>query len=126
MMKNVLLGLVKTLFLPVLLLLITKFWWGWPSALVYLLVLNAYLMSFYIAEVPKQQLKKKLAFIRSALWSQLIFLAFFLTIGLPNRHGQTSESFWQMVHPIKFLIVGLALAIVIGLFLWKKKEEGQS
>lgn len=68
MMKNVLLGLVKTLLVPIVLLLVTKFWWGWASALVYLLILNAYLMSFYLFEVPKQQLKKKLAFIRSALW----------------------------------------------------------
>ncbi|MFH0373688.1 hypothetical protein [Streptococcus sp. A22] len=126
MMKNVLLGLVKTMLVPIVLLLITKFWWGWPSALVYLLILNAYLMSFYLFEVPKQQLKKKLAFIRSALWCQLIFLAFFLTIGLPNRHGQTSESFWQMAHPVKFLIIGWAVASVISLLLWKKKEEGQS
>ncbi len=126
MMKNVLSGLVKTLLVPLALLLVIKFWWGWPSALVYLLILNAYLMSFYLAEVPKQQLKKRLAFIRSALWCQLFFLAFFLTIGLPNRHGQTSESFWQMAHLVKFLIVGLAVVNIIGLILWKKKEEGQS
>ncbi|RRR54205.1 LPXTG cell wall anchor domain-containing protein [Streptococcus suis] len=31
-----------------------------------------------------------------------------------------------MTHPVKFLIVGLAVASVICLFLWKKKEEGQS
>ncbi|NQP65724.1 hypothetical protein HO908_09365 [Streptococcus suis] len=126
MIKNVLLGLVKTLLVPLALLLVTKFWWNWPGALVYLLILNAYLMLFYLFEVSKQQLKKKLAFIRSALWYQLIFLAFFLTFGLPNRHSQTSESFWQMAHLVKFLIVGLAVVNIIGLILWKKKEEGQS
>ncbi|WP_367986112.1 LPXTG cell wall anchor domain-containing protein [Streptococcus sp. ZY1909104] len=31
-----------------------------------------------------------------------------------------------MAHPVNFLIVGLAVAIVISLLLWKKKEEGQS
>lgn len=126
MIKSVLRGLVKTMFLPALLLLVTKFWWGWPSALVYLIFLNTYLISFYVVEVPKKQLKRKLVFIRSALWCQLFFLAFFLTIGLPNRHGQTSESFWQMARPVKYLIVGLAVAIVVGLFVWKKRKEGRS
>lgn len=33
MMKNVLLGLVKTLLVPLALLLVTKFWWNWLSRL---------------------------------------------------------------------------------------------
>lgn len=124
-MKDLLIGLMKSLGAPFALAFLAKFWWNWPGNLVYLLFLDTYLLSFYIFEVRQQVLKKRVAFAQIVFWNQFIFLIFFFTIGIPRRSGITSESFWQMTGPVKYLIAGLAVLVGLGALLWKRKEQGK-